>query len=159
MDKELAKALAQSLLGPQADTIVAQIEQQIQQWGLVLPHTPPLVFDFGTGDVFHTGETEYWIANELEHGYCGKYLFLLAGQRCPEHRHTTKHETFFIVKGTISMRCEEVVRTMAPGDALAVEPGIAHTFSAIENSLVLEISKPSVIADNTFLEKGIGYNR
>lgn len=159
MDKELAKALVQSLSGPQAEAIIAQIEQQMRLWGLVMPDVPPLVFDFGTGDVLHIGETEFWIANELEHGYCGKYLFLLAGQRCPEHKHTMKHETFFIVKGTISMHCNGTKTILAQGDVLAVEPESAHTFSAMENALVLEISKPSVIADNTFLEAGIGYNR
>jgi quercetin dioxygenase-like cupin family protein len=159
MKVELEKALQQSLHGEVADSIVETIRIQMEQWGLSMPDVPPLVFDFGLGDVLNIGETEYWIANEIEEGYCGKYMFLLKGQTCPEHYHDMKHETFFIVKGKVRMTSDGTSWSMLPGDVYAVKPTIKHTFTAEEPSLILEISKPSLIADNVFSDKDTGYNR
>jgi len=159
MNPELEKALRQSLDDDTGKAIVRQINDLVETWELVLPDVPPLVFDFGRGDVLRIGETEYWIANEMEQGYCGKFLFLLQGQTCPEHSHKLKHETFFLVKGRLTMTCDGKIRSLAPGGILPVEPGVAHSFTAEEHSLVLEISKPSLIDDNYFTDADTGYNR
>ena len=96
---ELEKGLAISLSGQQREMILASFLQQIEEWQIALPPVEPLVLDFGLGDFSKYGLIEYWIANEMRAGYCGKYLFLFDGQTCPLHRHTGKHETFFVVKG------------------------------------------------------------
>lgn len=159
MKTELDKALKQSLQGELADSILKRIQDQMDIWGLTMPDVPALVFDFGLGDVLNIGETEFWIANELEEGYCGKYMFLLKGQTCPEHYHAIKQETFFIVQGKVRMTSNGESWVMKPGDVYTVKPTIKHMFSAEENSLILEISKPSLIADNVFSDEGTGYNR
>ncbi len=60
-----------------------------------MPPHEPLVSDFGLGDFYETGLIEYWVANEIQAGYCGKLLFVFGGQTCPMHWHKRKHETFF----------------------------------------------------------------
>lgn len=158
MKEELEKALKNTVQGEQADRIKDEISKQMDRWGLVMPDVPPLVFDFGAGDVSAVGETEFWIANELEHGYCGKFMFLFSGQRCPKHLHNEKHETFFLVKGKLSMIYGNEEITMDPGDIVAVDTGVFHTFIALENSLVLEISRPSILSDNVFADGNTGYH-
>ena len=40
------------------------------------------------------GLIEFWIANEKEAGYCGKYLFAFDGQQCPAHSHPPNTRRF-----------------------------------------------------------------
>jgi quercetin dioxygenase-like cupin family protein len=148
--EELSKGLAVALSGPEADGIVARARRQIESWGLAMPDTRPLVFDFGLGDFARTGEVEFWIANEVEAGYCGKFLFVFAGQTCPSHYHRDKLETFFLVKGRLRVLYDGTERILEAGDTLRVETGRGHSFTGLQASLLLEVSRPSIIADNYF---------
>ena len=154
---EMQKGLDNSLKGVVADSIKLKIDQQLEDWGLIMPPVQPLIFDFGLGDFDTIGETEYWIANETDQGYCGKYMFLFTGQRCPEHRHKEKHETFFIVKGEVRMLYNGKEWVMKPGDLLSVEQTKYHSFFAESNTLILEVSKPGFIEDNYFSDPRMGY--
>ena len=120
-----------------------------------MPPVEPLVLDFGLNDFARIGLVEYWIANELQPGYCGKYLFVADGQACPMHHHRKKHETFFIIKGRVGMVCDCVEREMDEGDVLAVEPGKVHGFTGIGPALLLELSMPCKIDDNYFENRDI----
>ena len=90
-------ALPQQIQGSNRRDILARFTKQLDRWGLAIPPVEPLVIDFGGGDFDRVGLIECWIANEPQAGYCGKYMFLFSGQRCPSHSHRQKHETFFIV--------------------------------------------------------------
>ncbi len=109
-----------------------------------------LVLDFGAGDFANIGLIEYWIANEEQAGYCGKYLFVFDGQTCPSHCHKTKHETFFIVRGKVRMRAGKRGWIMKPGDVFPVPRGSYHSFTGLGPALLIEISTPCVISDNYF---------
>jgi D-lyxose ketol-isomerase len=135
--------------------ILERILAQVESWGLVLPDVPPLVLDFGLGDFPTVGEAEFWIANETKDGYCGKFLFLFEGQTCPNHMHKAKLETFYIVKGRLLMTVDGDSNEMGPGEVLRMEPTRYHTFTALEHTLVLEVSKPSIVADNYFEDRRI----
>jgi D-lyxose ketol-isomerase len=147
---ELDKALDIAMRGIPAKRALAAFQKQIKAWGVALPPVKPLVLDFGLGAFAETGLIEYWIANETKAGYCGKYLFVFDGQSCPEHRHQTKHETFFVVKGQVRMRCGTRTLIMNEGDVLPVAPGRKHSFTGIGPALLLELSMPCEIADNHF---------
>lgn len=126
-------------------------------WGLVMPPGEPLVLDFGLGDFEKIGEIEYWIVNDTENRYCGKFLFLFEGQRCPLHHHGSKDETFFIVRGTVLMTVDGKEVVLRCGDVLKMPPGKRHTFAAVSGpALVLEVSLPSVAGDNFFEDRRIG---
>jgi len=144
------------LSGPERGEALEGIQAQMREWGLTMPEVEPLPLDFGLGRFREIGETEFWIANETEVGYCGKFLFLFDGQTCPHHRHRMKHETFFIVKGTVRMVVGNEERLMQPGDVLAMPPGTAHSFTGVGPALVLEVSLPSVRGDSFFDDPKIG---
>ena len=122
----------------------------MRQWGITAPPGQAVVFDFGLGQFDQIGEIEHWIANEVEEGYCGKFLFVFDGQRCPVHHHRKKHETFFIVKGRVRMLYKQSHREMGPGDVLSVEPIARHQFTGIGPALLLEVSTPCLLEDNHF---------
>ena len=152
---ELDKGLEISLHGEAAERAVRDIRVQMDEWGIRMPDVEPLVLDFGLGDFSRVGETEFWIANEEEAGYCGKFLFLFAEQTCPAHLHKQKLETFFIVKGTVAMSYGGEMLQMTPGDVLRCEQGSLHEFTARTPALVLEVSRPSIISDNYFSDPRI----
>ena len=142
--------------GAERQEALSRVEAQIKAWGLVMPAVTPIPLHFGLHDFYHTGETEYWIANEKEAGYCGKFLFVFDRQTCPYHFHKIKHETFFIVKGSVRMLIDGVGRVMSAGDTLAMLPGTRHSFTGIGPALLLEASMPSILNDNFFSDSHIG---
>ena len=158
---ELDKGQEVALKGEAAESAAREVRRQVASWGLALPDVPPLVLDFGLGDFRAVGEVEFWIANEKEAGYCGKFLFVWPGQTCPKHFHKEKLETFFIVKGRMTMEYDGREMIMKTGDVLLAETGRNHRFTGIEPTLILEVSKPSIVSDNYFSDSRIpiGGNR
>ena len=128
----------------------------IKSWGLSMPDVEPLALDFGLGRFDEIGEIEFWIANEEEAGYCGKFLFVDDGQTCPYHKHDKKHETFFVMKGQVRMLVDDEEKILIEGDVLVMPPGQRHSFTGIGPALLFEVSKPSVRQDNFFADKDIG---
>ena len=155
MMDELDRGLEISMHGAEAEGALARFREVADGWDVALPPVEPLVLDFGLGEFEKTGLIEYWIANEIDAGYCGKYLFVFDGQTCPEHRHREKMETFFVVKGRVRMRLDGRERLMGPGDVLPVEPGRRHSFTGDGPALLLELSRPCHIADNAFTDPRI----
>ncbi len=142
---------------PGRKKIITEAGRIISGWGLKMPKKVELAFDFGLGDFYRTGEVEFWMANEISEGYCGKFLFLFPGQTCPKHHHRKKHETFFILKGRVSMEANGKRFEMAEGDCWAMAQGVDHTFTAIENpALIIEVSRPCEPGDSIFEDKKIG---
>lgn len=152
---ELEKGLKISVQGPAAEAALAEFRRQAERWGVALPDVTPLVLDFGLGDFRRTGLIEYWIANEARAGYCGKYLFVFEGQSCPRHLHRTKHETFFVVKGTLAVECGDRALELREGERLPIEAGVLHGFRGISAALLLELSMPCEIDDNFFEDRRI----
>ena len=144
-----------SVTGTVREEALAACARQLRAWDVAMPPVEPLVLDFGLGDFYRTGLIEYWIANEIEAGYCGKFLFLFDGQTCPLHHHRTKLETFYIQRGTARMQYGGREWDMVPGKVLRVETNHPHQFCGIGPVLILEVSKPCIIADNFFTDRRI----
>lgn len=152
---ELDKGLAISLHGRPRQEALRDFRRITRPWKQPLPPVDPLVLDFGLGDFRRVGLIEYWLANEAVAGYCGKYLFVFAGQTCPLHKHRTKHETFFLMHGRISVTYRNKRITMKPGDVLPIQPGRYHSFTGLVPSLLLELSMPCEVDDNYFADRAI----
>ena len=142
--------------GEARDRALVGVQKHMSAWGLTMPDVKLLMLNFGLDDFEKTGLTEFWVANEEEARYCGKFLFLFDGQTCPEHHHDVKHETFFVVKGKVMMRVDGKEREMVEGDLLAMDRGMKHTFTGVGHALLLEVSQPCVPDDNFFTDKQIG---
>ena len=143
------------LVGSARDEALAGCRACMDGWHIRMPDVTPLVLHFGIGEFAKIGLIEYWIANEVEAGYCGKFLFVRDGQTCPLHHHREKHETFYIVKGRVRMHFAGTDREMTEGDVLPVEPGAPHCFTGLGPALLLEVSRPCRIDDNYFADPAI----
>ncbi len=144
-----------SLQGKEQMQILYKIQNVLESWGLTLPNTPADALHFGYNDFSRIGETEININNNVEQGYCGKFMFLFAGQTCPMHHHRKKHETFFIVKGKVDMELSGKKYILKQGDRLIVNQLSKHMFTALEDSLILESSNPDLVDDSIFEDQMI----
>ncbi|MCM8820578.1 MAG: cupin domain-containing protein [Candidatus Omnitrophica bacterium] len=145
------------IVGKEKEDILKSALKVIKRWGMEMPYSfSPLVLDFGYNDFKNTGHIEFIIANEIEEGYCGKFIFMFKGQKCPEHFHKRKHETFFVLRGNVLMEINGKPVVLKEGDVLPMERGKLHTFKAITDSLIIEVSQPSIRNDNFFSDKNIG---
>jgi mannose-6-phosphate isomerase-like protein (cupin superfamily) len=142
--------------GERRQRALTRCHQVIRDWGLTMPDVEPLVLDFGLGRFEEIGEIEFWVANEEASGYCGKFLYVDDAQTCPYHEHATKHETFFVLKGQVSMVIDDRERVLKQGEILVMPPGQRHSFTGIGPALLLEVSMPSTRGDNFFADRSIG---
>lgn len=104
---------------------------------------------------------EVWIANGPS--YCGKVLTVLPGHRCSLHYHVRKAETLYVLDGPVFFqwaphdRPEEIEgRMLAPGEALDVQPYLAHRFEAPlgRRATIIETSTQHFEDDSVRLEQG-----
>ena len=144
------------LKGVAREQALCACTDQLRAWGVTMPDVAPIVRDFGLDDFGHVGEIEFWIANRLDEGYCGKFIFVFDGQTCPYHRHGRKHETFFIQKGRVRLCVDGQDRVMDEGDVLEMPPGVKHSFTGIGPALLLEVSMACIRGDNFFEDARIG---
>jgi quercetin dioxygenase-like cupin family protein len=144
-----------SLQGEKRRQALAKIHEVVASWGLKLPDVPPDPLHFGYDDFERIGETEFNVNNNVAEGYCGKFMFLFSGQKCPMHHHRVKHETFFIVKGRVEMELNGRTFIMEQGDTLVVNQNARHAFTALVDSMILECSKPDLVEDSIFDDERI----
>ena len=144
-----------SLQGKERGEALNKIHKVVDSWHLKLPDVPPDPLHFGYNDFYRIGETEFNVNNNIKEGYCGKFMFMFKGQNCPMHHHNIKHETFFLVKGQIEMELSGEKFVMEQGDIRIVNQTAKHTFTALEDSLILECSKPDLVDDSIFEDQKI----
>jgi N-acetylneuraminate synthase len=139
-----------ALQGDKKKSVLNEIHKTIAKWDLRLPDVDADALHFGYNDFYRIGETGFNINNNLNEGYCGKFMFMFKGQTCPMHHHRIKHETFFIVKGEVNMILGGREYRLKQGDRLIVDQNVRHMFTAITDCLILESSKPDLVDDSIF---------
>lgn len=85
----------------------------------------------------------------LTERYCGKILFVRAGEALSLQLHRVKDETWYVLEGRARVELgrdpaalEE--RVVGPGDALRLPPGTVHRVTAIEDTRIVEASSPEL---------------
>jgi len=81
--------------------------------------------------------------------YCGKLLFVRAGEALSLQYHRKKDETIYVHEGRaeleIGRQGEEPTRVVVgPGDSFRLRPGTVHRMRALEDTLFLEVSTPEL---------------
>jgi mannose-6-phosphate isomerase-like protein (cupin superfamily) len=83
--------------------------------------------------------------------YCGKVLFVRAGQSLSLQYHAVKDEAWYVQSGKATLELGAVgddapLRTvvLGEGDALHFQPGTIHRVTAIEDITILEVSTPEL---------------
>jgi mannose-6-phosphate isomerase len=80
--------------------------------------------------------------------YVGKLLFIRAGEALSLQYHELKHESWLVQEGRARLELgradvgELDIVEVGPGDALRYPPGTLHRVTALEDTLILEVSTP-----------------
>jgi mannose-6-phosphate isomerase len=85
-----------------------------------------------------------WAATER---YCGKLLFVRAGESLSLQFHRRKDETIFVHSGRVQFEMGDPGKPMdtevvGPGRAFRLLPGTVHRLHALEDATLLEASTP-----------------
>lgn len=94
---------------------------------------------------------ELWLANNEEEDYCGKILYIKKGKSTSMHYHVDKHETFYVLEGTLridvlrdrdDINAHPFSAICNEGDSMEMERERPHKLIAMDHSVTLiEISK------------------
>jgi mannose-6-phosphate isomerase len=81
--------------------------------------------------------------------YCGKVLFIRAGEQLSLQFHKEKDETIYIYSGRLELEIGEPgkpldTEVVGPGRAFHLIPGTVHRMRAVEDTFVLEVSTPEI---------------
>jgi mannose-6-phosphate isomerase len=81
--------------------------------------------------------------------YAGKLLFVRAGEALSLQYHVVKHESWLVREGRALLELggsDGALETLeiAAGDALTFEPGTMHRVTAVEDTLIIEVSTPQL---------------
>ncbi len=88
------------------------------------------------------GHEEIWAVTDT---YVGKLLFVRAGHRLSLQHHEVKEETLRVMSGLMHADVgptpgELTQLVLRPGDRLHLPPRTVHRFSAVEDTVLLEVS-------------------
>ena len=86
----------------------------------------------------------YEIVFALTDRYCGKVIFVRAGEQLSLQFHERKDETIYLQSGRIELEIAGAVEIAHPGASFRLVPGVVHRWRALEDSLVLEVSTPEL---------------
>ena len=89
----------------------------------------------------------YEVIYAVTEDYCGKVLFVEAGQSLSLQLHNVKDETIFVHEGCARVEIGDssdstCVETVGPGRSFRIRPGVIHRLHALEDTLFLEVSTP-----------------
>tara|TARA_Y100000004_G_C8932074_1_gene420448 strand:+ start:972 stop:1337 length:366 start_codon:yes stop_codon:yes gene_type:complete len=106
---------------------------------------------FNPKKVQKTWGHEIWLANNEKEDYCGKILYIKKGHSTSMHYHENKHETFFVMSGTLrvdmlrdknSPDAHPFTMTCMKGESMEMDRLQAHKLMATDSDVeLIEISK------------------
>lgn len=90
--------------------------------------------------------------------YCKKLILLKAGQFHPKQYHERKRETFVVLYGELKVDLDGAISYLNPGQVVTINPGIVHSFAAVSDCVVEEISTTHESSDSYYIDETIMKN-
>jgi mannose-6-phosphate isomerase len=97
----------------------------------------------------------------LTDDYCGKLLFVQAGESLSLQFHREKDESWYVESGRARLEMAPPgnavpqAEVVGPGAAFRIRPGTVHRVTALEDTMILEVSTPQ-LEDVVRLEDSYG---
>jgi mannose-6-phosphate isomerase len=86
----------------------------------------------------------------LTEDYCGKLLFVKAGESLSLQFHRQKDESWLVHSGRAELELAEPGKKLpssevvGPGTAFHIRPGTVHRVRAVEDTTIVEVSTPQI---------------
>lgn len=97
------------------------------------------------------GYEDIIINNEL---YCFKKIFVKKGHQCSVHWHRLKDEEFYIEYGNIVLELFGTSTNLKKGMSYRIRPNNVHRFTALEDTMIYEVSTHHEDSDSYRVIKG-----
>lgn len=85
---------------------------------------------------------EVWYAHE--DGYAGKIIEVMQGHALSLQKHDRKHETMYLQSGRLLYHLNGDEFELQSGQCITIRPGDVHRVTALEDSVILEVSTPEL---------------
>ena len=85
---------------------------------------------------------EVWYAHEDR--YAGKIIEVTQGHALSLQKHERKQETMYLQSGRLVYHLNGQDFEMSPGQCITIHPGDVHRITALQDSVVLEVSTPEL---------------
>ena len=85
---------------------------------------------------------EVWYAHEER--YAGKILEVTRGHALSLQKHERKLETMYLQSGRVLYHFNGTEFELEPGQCITIRPGDVHRVTALEDSVILEVSTPEL---------------
>jgi mannose-6-phosphate isomerase len=91
----------------------------------------------------------YELVYAVTERYCGKIIFIRAGEELSLQFHRLKDETIYVHSGRVEFEIGEPgqqvdTEVIAPGRAFHLRPGTVHRLRALADTVILEVSTPEL---------------
>ncbi len=102
--------------------------------------------------------SEEWIVNN--DSYCLKFLNFKKGASFSYHFHLNKLETWYVLRGSLKLEyfdlanADKMVTNLKVGSIIHIPPGNPHKLTALEDSLIVEVSTTHREEDSYRIGKG-----
>lgn len=107
---------------------------------------------YGVENIFKFG---CCLINVINRSYCKKLILLIKGQEHPTQYHNVKEETFRILHGDIELILDDKLLVLEKGDEALVRSNTRHSFKAISDCIIEEISTTSIKEDSFYIDTKI----
>lgn len=103
------------------------------------------------------GSEEIWATNDK---YCGKMMHFNKGAKFSMHFHAEKDETWYVIKGSFTVRYIDTndattyEKQLTVGDVWHNPPCMPHQLICLEEGTICEVSTPDSVEDNYRVAKG-----
>tara|TARA_B100000941_G_C28382440_1_gene488165 strand:- start:12 stop:893 length:882 start_codon:yes stop_codon:yes gene_type:complete len=95
------------------------------------------------------------LVNIVNRSYCKKLIIMTEGQMHPTQFHNVKEELFRVLYGKVELVRDEEVTILNVGDEALVRSDVKHSFSALTDCIIEEISTTSLSEDSFYIDKKI----
>jgi len=138
--------------------IVKKIDKLLNESGVIFPNKVDLEIShhYGIDKFDKYGSCMITCVNR---DYCKKLILMFAGQSHPIQFHKTKEETFHILYGKFIVLLDGKKYFFKPGDVITVKPGVKHSFTTKQESILEEISSTHFVKDSFYVDKKIDMNK
>ena len=90
--------------------------------------------------------------------YCKKIIFQTKNQKHPTQYHRLKKETFLCISGQIEINLDGNIRILNPGDIITILPNVKHSWIALQDTIIEEISTQHLSEDSFYIDEEIMNN-
>jgi len=131
-----------------------EVQVRLRKAGILLPADAEIeITDFGKNDYKHIGLG--LLIRIAEPEYASKWLTLMPGQTCPNHYHKFIKETFFVMKGDVTMWLNGKKIYMQPGDKVTIPTRMYHKFTSKKGAIIEEVTNRQIRDDSCFEDETI----